>query len=646
MTQASMTQSSVTQSSVAPPVAFPLVSGLAAAAQATPVALIAALPGLIYVAGFDHLAYGIGLLAGIMLGGVWVAPKLAASGAASATEALAMRFGVTVARLAAIVVVLVVLSLLVAEFALVGAMAKALEVPGSSAIVAALALALLGALLLGDRLFRAVAAIAFALLSASLLIPLALLATKFHGAGFPLIDYGRTFSEIGALEEKLLGAGLVDFDTFSGHVSAFLKLTPLDMIALVITLALGVAVFPPLLASVASARKPAAARLAGAWTTLLVMVVLLSAPALAAYAKLEIYGALTSSTPLSKLPPWLEAPMHAGLTRIHGTSVDLLESAAFAVWTGADTASSVSGLLLNEAARTQWAALDPETREVVFGAARTLATEPGASACDLYQSVVIPAAARAQGNADLTLSQAALAIEPAGLMLALPEMTGAPRLVLPVILLGIGSAALVMVMTLMRTLLSLRATVVARLEGPSWRRIALVVIASAVSAIAAAISTIDKELLTTAVVGSLSLAAAGLFPAVAIGLSWRRATAFGAAAAIAAGAGLALYYEAGTKAFPAAFYETWPAFSNASEPAIEEYNALTEVWREAEQGDAKDAAGTALDDWARGTATRPGLANWRGIDGAVSAIFAVPVGIVVLIVVSLLTPRRRQALPS
>ncbi|MDP1910784.1 MAG: hypothetical protein Q8K85_20985, partial [Hyphomicrobium sp.] len=43
--------------------ASPMVSGLSAAALAVPVALIAALPGLVYAAGFDHLAYGIGLLA-------------------------------------------------------------------------------------------------------------------------------------------------------------------------------------------------------------------------------------------------------------------------------------------------------------------------------------------------------------------------------------------------------------------------------------------------------------------------------------------------------------------------------------------------------------------------------------------------------
>ena len=76
-----------------------------------------------------------------------------------------------------------------------------------------------------------------------------------------------------------------------------------------------------------------------------------------------------------------------------------------------------------------------------------------------------------------------------------------------------------------------------------------------------------------------------------------------------------------------------------------EYNALHEAWRDAPEGEAKLAAATALDDWARGTTTRPGLANWGGITGAVSAIFAVPVGLLTLILVSLVTrPRRMSSL--
>ena len=79
------------------PTAF---SALGAAAIAVPVAIVAALPGLVFAAGFDHLAYLLGAMAGIVLAGVWIAPKIAALGARSLTEALRIRFGPLTARLA------------------------------------------------------------------------------------------------------------------------------------------------------------------------------------------------------------------------------------------------------------------------------------------------------------------------------------------------------------------------------------------------------------------------------------------------------------------------------------------------------------------------------------------------------------------
>ena len=142
-------------------------------------------------------------------------------------------------------------------------------------------------------------------------------------------------------------------------------------------------------------------------------------------------------------------------------------------------------------------------------------------------------------------------------------------------------------------------------------------------------------------VSGLAIAAAGLFPALALGLVWRRATAAGVVAAMIAGAGVTGYYMAGTQLFPATFYTTWPALSDASEYAIEEFETLAHDAREAESEAERAAAAAALDDLARGSATRMGLANWGGIASASSGIFGALVGLLVLVVVSLLTPTRR-----
>jgi len=618
----------------------PALAGLSAAGRAVPVALLASLPGLVFLAGFDHLAFGLGLLAGIVLAGNLIAPHVARTGAQTVTGALERRFGAQASFAAAAVGLLVVALLLGAELALLGLLAEAgLDVPYLPVILAALALSVAGALWLSDRAFGWLAAGACVVFAAGLAVPLVLMVLK-AGAVPPYVGYGHVLSAIGGLEEGFVESGVVDFDTFSMHVTPFLRLSGLDLVALVLSLALGTAVLPPLLSALAAGRDPARARLAGAWAALFAMLVLIAVPALAAYAKLEIYSTLARETPLAAVPGWLEAPLRAGAARLHGTSVYLLAAVADAVRAGHADAATVSGYLLTDArAAAQWAALDDAVRETLLAAARTLAEgQSAASAWDVYRASVLPAAAAAAGNASPLLTQAALVVEPVGLLLALPGLAGAPAWAAPAPVLGTLAAALVMAMALLRGLLPAGD---AGRWGPSAPRRAgaLLLVTGAVAAGLAAARPAD---LVAIVVSALSLAAAGLFPALAVGLAWRRATAAGAMAAIFLGAGLTLYYEIGTQIFPAAFYRTWAPLSNAGAFSVEEFATLEAEAREAADGEAKAGAEAALDVLARGTATRRGLANWFGIDSASGAIFGVPLGLLALVLVSLLTrPRDR-----
>jgi cation/acetate symporter len=137
----------------------------------------------------------------------------------------------------------------------------------------------------------------------------------------------------------------------------------------------------------------------------------------------------------------------------------------------------------------------------------------------------------------------------------------------------------------------------------------------------------------------LSLAAAGLFPVLALGLAWKRATAAGAIAAIVFGAGVTLYYDVGIQVFPAAFFKTWAPLSNAPEFAVENFRATELDAQETESDEAKAHAAASLEALARGTPGRPGLANWMGIDSASGAIFGVPIGLLALVLVSLVSSR-------
>jgi cation/acetate symporter len=609
------------------------LGGLSAGARAIPTALLASLPGLVYLAGFDHLAYGLGLLAGIVMAGLLIAPQVARPGAATVPDALGRRFGSIAAGAAGVVIVLVVLPLLTAELILVGIVSEAaFGMPYLAALPAALAASGAIALFTDERTFGRMAIAAFALFAASLLVPLALMAMK-EGTLLPHLVYGHTLSAIGAMEEKLVENGLVDFDTFSMHTTPFLRLSGLDLIALVVSVALGTAVLPQLVGALAAGRPPAAVRVTGAWTAFFAMLVLIAVPALAAYAKHEIYGAMTRGTPLAELPGWLKASLQAGVARIHGTSPYLLSAVADAVRAGHADAAAVSNFLVDATASAQWNALDDATRNLVLEAARVVAGGTG-TVWEVYGTSLLPAAAAAAGNDAALLSQAALVLEPVGLMLAIPGLAGLSGWGATLLMLGVLALPLVMAAALLRAALPFR-----RKGSSSWRTLVPTI---AMAAFAAGLATLRPMDIVTIVVSAMSLAAAGLFPALAVGLVWKRATAAGVIAAMLVGGGVTLYYNVGIQVFPAAFYRTWAPLSNAGEFASEEFATLETEVRDAEGDDARAVAQDALDTLARGTATRRGLANWFGIDSAAGAIFGVPLGLVVLVLISLATPARAR----
>lgn len=616
--------------------------GGSAAGSALPAALLAALPGLVFAAGYDHLAYGVGLLAGVVLAGLLIAPRLAQAASPAIASAIGEKFGAVAASVAAVLVVVVALPLLVADFTLVGLL---FERGFAIAPVWAVAAMLVAAVLVGSmrdaRPLALLSAFAWLLLAASLLVPLTLIAFAVEGgATVPVTAYGLLLQDLQGIEETLIERGLVDFDTFSAHAAPFIRLIERDVFALVVTLALGVAALPHLASTLAQTRNPAQTRFAGAWAALFVMILLIGVPALAVYAKHAIYTTILNATPLASLPPWLEAPLAAGAAQIHGTSLDLFEQVVAGVRGGSQTTAAIADALGAGASGAQWQALDPDVRQVMFAAAAQHVLDPNAaSAWEIYRGTVLPAAAAAAGNDAAVLTQSGLAMNPLGILLIVPGLTGVPGPVALLMALAFTVAAFAVSASLVRAV----ANVLPARSDERERTSAGIVLAFAVSAAAAGVAVFGRIDLVPLVVSALALAAAGLFPALAIGLAWRRATAAGVIAAMIAGAGVTGYYMAGTQLVPASFYATWSPLSSASEYAVEEFDRLTVEAREAETEEERAEAAAALDDLARGSATRVGLANWAGIDSASSGIFGALAGMLVLIFVSLVTPSRRRS---
>src|SRR5690606_809812 len=129
---------------------------------------------------------------------------------------------------------------------------------------------------------------------------------------------------------------------------------------------------------------------------------------------------------------------------------------------------------------------------------------------------------------------------------------------------------------------------------------------------------------------AFSLAAAGLFPALVLGVWWKRTNGAGAVAGILAGFGICLYYLLGTRYGAVGFYETWSWLSTATPEQAARFAELKAAWSAA-SGEAKDVAWKALDTYAQT------IASWGGVKNLSAAAFGLPVGFAVMIIVSLMT---------
>jgi len=183
------------------------------------------------------------------------------------------------------------------------------------------------------------------------------------------------------------------------------------------------------------------------------------------------------------------------------------------------------------------------------------------------------------------------------IVLATPEIAGLPYVISGLVAAGGLAAALSTADGLLLTISNaLSHDVYYKMINPSastQKRVTISKILLLVVALVAAYVTSLKPGDILFLVGAaFSLAAAAFFPALAMGVFWKRANKWGAIAGMSAGLGVTMYYMA----------TRYPFFQNL--------------------------LGLTASDWPL----------WYGITPISSAIFGLPVGIIALIVVSLLTP--------
>jgi cation/acetate symporter len=520
----------------------PWLGGLAIATETISATFFLALAGAIFAWGHDGLAFTLGLGAGCLLLQLVVAPRLPQTGARSLPELFAWRYPGRATRfLCAIIVSVSMLALITAELIAAGvAGARLLEVDYATAAIIAACAVFACFILRGMSGAPWVNGVLFPIMLVAVLVPLVQLSVAWYGLPVPQLAYVNALWQIQGLEETLLEQDLADPAFMKPMLTAFVSLTPMNFLGIVLGLATGVAALPSLMPAQLAAAPGRDARWSAVWGLVFVTVFLTLAPAIAAYAKLSFIKLLADRTPLADLPGWIFTYGKLGLVEVCGR-----------------------------------AATDAATI---------------AQAC----------AAMAGGSPVLRLQDVALSSDM--IVLALPDIAGLDHPMLGLIAAVALAVALAtangQLSAIIRALglhsgASGADTLPRTSRLASYALAAVVVAAATLGAVARHASILD--IATWAFV----LAAAGLFPALFAALWWKRANAYGAAAAMLAGFAVALIYLVGTRYFAVPFFEATSALSSAGPAGQEVFAELKDAWVAAEPGATKDAAWAALHAQAR-----------------------------------------------
>jgi len=526
-----------------------LIGSLATATDRLSGAALLAITGAMFSLGHDGLTPMLGLVAGLALSGLLVAPGISRAHSEGVLAFIKARYGRIAYAVAVVVAAAAAVVLLAAELS---AIALALRVGTGIDWPQSLALGLLVVALFtiisGERSTTWLQALLFPLIALALLLPLLLSILSAQTQLLPPhLTYGPALQSISELELKLLESELADPVSLKAFLRPFISTSAPGALLLTLSLALGVAVLPTTNRRPALARSSDDARLIVAFGVLLMVLALLALPPFAAATRLALLSEIVGKD-VGALPPLVFEQGHLGLLRICGVA--------------------------------------PLNQETVSAACAALEVPP--------QQLRLE---------DIDIAQD-------GALVAMAGLQGLPLPARYALAAAIGLASLGgAVWLLLSVRRSLRGPSVGG-EDPdrSATRIAGHVVLLILAAGATYWASTKPDDILTLMSWGLSLAAGGLAPALLAGLWWSRATSAAAVAGMLTGFGVAGYYILATHYFPHAFFDLWSPLSDAGYGALLDFEAAKEALTSAPAGEAK-ALAEAVESAARPIANWWGVRN-------------------------------------
>lgn len=496
-----------------------LYNGMATAADWMSAASYIAMAGGLYAQGYDYLAFVLGWTGGYVLVAVLIAPYLRKFGAYTVPDFLGSRYGGNVARSIGIVILFCCsFSYILGQITGTGIIAsRFLGIDFNVAVFVGLVGILVCSMLGGMRAVTWTQVAQYIVLIVAYLVPVVILSAQTTGIPLPQLMYGEVLQKVQELEQtKPALAGAAAFtqtpQTFADGLNFF---------ALILCLMIGTASLPHVLMRFFTTPSVRDARRSVGWALLFIFLLYFTAPAYATFAKFEVYnnvlGAdLSSLEAVGKLPGWVFIYGGIELVKVCG---------AFAA-----------------------------SPEAVF------------------------AACQAKGVA--MLDHANFWIHSDTVVIATPEIAGLPYVIAGLVAAGGLAAALSTADGLLLAIANaLSHDLYYRMIDPqattARRLIVARILLVGVAVAGAAVATTKPGGILALVAWAFSLAAAGLFPALVMGVWWKRTTSAGAIAGMIAGFGVTLFYlimtryfdmglwlgvkniSAGLFGIPTAFVVTW-----------------------------------------------------------------------------------------
>ncbi len=496
-----------------------LYNGMATAADWMSAASFIAMAGGLYAQGYSYLSFVLGWTGGYVLVAVLIAPYLRKFGAYTVPDFLGSRYGGNFARSIGILILFCCsFSYILGQITGTGIIAsRFLGIDFNIAVFVGLVGILVCSMLGGMRAVTWTQVAQYIVLIIAYLVPVVILSAQQTGVPLPQLMYGSVLQEIQNLEATkpaLEGAKAFMQTPQNGTEAA-------NFFALILCLMIGTASLPHVLMRFFTTPSVREARRSVGWALLFIFLLYFTAPAYATFAKFEVYenilGAeLGTLAAIQELPRWVF---------IYG-NIDLVKIC-------------------------------------------------GANAVDA-QAVL--SACQAKGVT--MLDHANFSIASDTVVIATPEIAGLPYVIAGLVAAGGLAAALSTADGLLLAIANaLSHDVYYRMIDPKASTARRLVVARilliVVAVLAAAVATTRPGGILALVAWAFSLAAAGLFPALVMGVWWKRTTKEGAIAGMIAGFGVTLFYlimtryggmelwfgianiSAGIFGIPVAFLVTW-----------------------------------------------------------------------------------------